>query len=304
VPGGRQPRSATASLLSVGQFALAARAGLEPLGPVQGADVRWLSLPLDTPDWVLRRSKQRWAPGGSAADDQPELQALTDVDAEIRVARRRVLDEIREQGIALGADLVLGIRAIRDSPVVERIDADLREAAELARKRTRQSRPLEIRGLVTQYAGTAARHASATTRAQVRRSATELPLCTVAADEYWKLICGGWQPLGLVNGCSNWLGGYQQPGWGVRELVNVSRAWEAARRDAFAEMNEQAAALGAAGVIGLDFQSVEHSHAWVIGAGYEGYGMVVGVDVTGTAIKRADRELAPPPPPAPMLSLQ
>lgn len=284
-----------ASLLSVGEFALAAGAGLNPLGPVQGADVRLASVLLDPP----RRTVVRWA-GPSAASRAEIVQAVPALDAEVRAARERVLAQLRQQAVKLSADIVIGVHRLQDSVASERVQATVGHAAGFAEKRNGNGL-LDVRGLVTQYAGSAARRARSAGSATAPAADTEL--CTVSAEDHWKLDRGGWRTVGLVGGCSHWLGVNVSVGWGVHELAGTSKAWASARREAFAEMNAQAVPLGADGVISIDLRTVEHRHVWYPGSSTESHGIVVGVDLIGTAIQRTESE-SPPLSPLPIVSLR
>ena len=68
----------------------------------------------------------------------------------------------------------------------------------------------------------------------------------------------GFDPVGLVLGCSIFHLGFQPPRFGNAELVTLSQAMYSARELAMARMQEEADELGADGIIGVRLEVSRH----------------------------------------------
>ena len=82
--------------------------------------------------------------------------------------------------------------------------------------------------------------------------------CTFSGQDYFLLAASGWQPLGVAFGVSIYYQGLHKrvqqkasSGWNT-ERSDFTRGLYAARRDAILALEEKAAALGAAGIVGIN----------------------------------------------------
>lgn len=262
--GGRDPFTST---LSVAEFAFAADARVEPLTAVHGCQVRWLSQPLPVPDLPRRM------PRAPAAKVTP----VGKLDTEIAYVRREVLGQLAEQAAAAGADAVI---AIRQLPGVIDWDDVSGALGRRARSPGHGSPPHLVRGLEYQLIGTAVRDPAG--RSEHPR------LSTLSAADTWKLRRKGWQTAGIAAACSYQfcIGGGLWAGSVASEVDQATAAWATARHLAFDRLRDDAGGLGADGIVGVDMQ-VEHRHfEWEKG-GWHLAGLLVGVNLIGTAIVRA-----------------
>lgn len=255
------------STLSVAEFAFATEARIEPLIAVHGCQVRWLSQPLPVPNLP------RHMPKGPPATVTP----VGKLDTEINYVRREVIDQLTRQAADAGGDAVIGIHQL---PGV--IDWD--DVSGALGRRARSPRPGSpphlIRGLEYQLIGTAVRDPA---------DRVEHPrLSTLSAADTWKLRRKGWRAVGIVAACSYQfcLGGGLWAGSVAREVDQATATWATARQLAFDRLRDEAVAVGADGVVGLDVQ-VEHRHFEWGGGGWRLAGLLVGVNLIGTGIVRA-----------------
>ncbi|HEY7294151.1 MAG TPA: heavy metal-binding domain-containing protein [Dehalococcoidia bacterium] len=135
--------------------------------------------------------------------------------------------------------------------------------------------PLAARGRLQQEAG------------RRRFFATDLSVAELLLAE-----AEGYEALGLVMGSSVYHVGWQTYGWnwyaGAQELETVTQAHMHARELAMGRMEQEAAALGAHGVVGVRLTA----------EGYEGEGGLLDFKAIGTAV----RLRGAPPPPWPFIS--
>ncbi len=266
----RSPASGAApflSTLSVAEFAFATEAQVEPLTAVHGCQVRWISQSLPVPD--LPRRVTRLTPA--------EVTPVGKLDTEIAYVRREVLGQLARQATAVGADGVVGIRQL---PGVIDWEDTSGALGRRARSPGRGSPPYLVRGLEYQLIGTAVRDPA-------DRSAHPR-LSTLSAADTWKLRRKGWRAVGVAAACSYQfcIGGGLWSGSVASEVEQATAVWSQARRVAFDRMRKEASALGAGGIVGVDMQ-VEHRHfEWEKG-GWHLAGLLVGVNLIGTAIVRA-----------------
>jgi uncharacterized protein YbjQ (UPF0145 family) len=255
------------STLSVAEFSFATHAQLEPVTAVHGCQVRWISQPLPVPDLPRRLSK------GPAAKVTP----VDKLDTEIAHVRRDVLGQLAREAAEVGADGVIGIRQL--AGVID-WKGTAGALGRRARSPGRGSPPHLVRPLEYQLIGTAVRDPA--DRSSPPR------LSTLSAPDMWKLRRMGWRAVGIAAACSYQfcLGSGLWAGSVAREVDPATEAWATARLLAFDRMRDEAGALGADGVVGVDMQ-VEHRHFdWEKG-GWHLAGLLVGVNLIGTAISHA-----------------
>jgi uncharacterized protein YbjQ (UPF0145 family) len=280
--GGDRPSGPFGSALTVRDFALLEEGKLEPLAPVMGCELRWLSVwlplpaarPLRQPGSAQRVYGQRW---------ENDVIAVPELDDLVSTTRQRVLGQIKEQAAAVGGDAVVGVRRV-PGPIPSH------EVTTEVRKRVRSSvpnqSPLFNHALDYQLIGTAVREPA---------SRSEEPaLSTLSVAEFAKLRRGGWQPAGVVSGCSHYFGGNVRAGIVAREVEADTETWASARTTAFEQLRAGITELSADGVIGLDVES-EHWSFRLPARGRRSQpaaGVLVRVSAIATAIRRADE---PPP---------
>jgi uncharacterized protein YbjQ (UPF0145 family) len=277
------------STLTVSQFAVAHQAGVEPLTAVMGCDVRWLSVELPLPAPSTTRQDGLSLIGGRYDADVVGVPQLDDQFAE---ARRVVRERLRTEARAAGANLVIGVGDQRRPIANPSVTADMKKLAPRStRRHPRFSRPLEF-----QLIGTAAHDPAA--------SDDTVQLSTLSVSDFAQMRAGGWQPAGIVGGTGHAFGGRLWAGVVARELVGDSAVWETARQIAMQQVRDEAATLGADGVIGLSVDVQHHTIDWMrywSGTSVEFRSSLVAVTVIATAIRRtADRAAtAPTPTPTP-----
>lgn len=240
--------------LSVSEFALVRRHRLEPLTQVMGSSVYHVG-------WQYL-NQSIWG------NTIQELTVLADAYNDCRV---RALDRLRQEAELAGADAVVGVRI-----TAARYDwgSDLVEF---------------------QAIGTAVRAPALGTRAGPA-------LTNLSGQEVALLLDGGYVPLGVVGATSvfygqMWTWGQSMPlgrggFWSIGnvEYQGATRTWYTARHAVLERLRSDAAALGAAGIIGTDWGQEERP--------YEQNERVTGVTYTihalATAIAGSGRALPDP----------
>lgn len=235
--------------LSVNEFALLHKLGLEPLAQVMGASVvrpGWQYLPaLEPAIVVISGSLYRPTSTGQALNNRMteasssqirnyqwhasvvcELDVLT---AAWNLARRRALDRLAEEALHVGADAVVGVR-------LQRGDHDFGKRL--------------IECIVT---GTAIRDPT--------RAPSSWPVLTdVSVQDYWRLRSAGHEPVGLVAATAVTFAAaardvrlrrVRTPAQN-RELDELSRAFNRARETVRAGLRGQVADAHGAGVVGVE----------------------------------------------------
>jgi uncharacterized protein YbjQ (UPF0145 family) len=254
------------STLSVAEFAFATDAHVEPITAVHGGQVRWLSQPLPVPNLPRRLRKSPPA----------KVAPVGKLDTEIAYVRREVLGQLARQAADAGADAVIGIHQL---PGVIDWDDVSGALGRHARSPRHGSPPTLVRGLEYQLIGTAVRDPA---------DRSEHPrLSTLTAADTWKLRRKGWRTVGIAAACSYQfcIGGGLWAGSVASEVDQATAAWATARQVAFDRVGQEAGKLGAEGVVGIDMQ-VEHRHFEWEGGGWRLAGLLVGINLMGTAIVR------------------
>lgn len=140
-------------------------------------------------------------------------------------------------------------------------------------------------------------------RDPANRSA-EPSLSTLSVAEFAKLRRGGWQPAGVVCGCSHYFGGNVRSGMVAREVEPATEIWTSARTVAFEQLRTAMTDLPADGLIGLSLER-EHWSFRLPGRGREPTtGVLVRMSVIATAIRRAAGPAPDPPSPMRILTLR
>lgn len=261
--------------LSVNGFALCHELGLKPLSQVMGSSIYQIGY------------QGAWNAGYGGNAILIEMDTLTQALNEVR---GRALVRLGEEARHVGADAVVGVQT--------RAGESQLDTGTLA--------------LEHMVLGTAVRREGAR---------TEHPVLTeLSVAEYAMLLKGGFEPLGIVAWSSVFFTSYVFGGMagagmlaggsmtmGVRnfELREFTQAMYTAREAAMQQITAQAAALGAAGIVGVQIGHAVRPHTLSggmglgggLGGGRELRGLMVTFTAVGTAIEqRGDATIAAPKP--------
>jgi uncharacterized protein YbjQ (UPF0145 family) len=95
-------------------------------------------------------------------------------------------------------------------------------------------------------------------RRRIAQSRQGLFTSDLSVSEFMLVREAGFEPVGLVLGCSIYHLGFQAPRTGNTELITLSQAMYSARELAMTRMEEEADELGADGVIGVRLEVGRH----------------------------------------------
>ncbi len=256
--------------LSVADFALCQRLGLRPLAQVMGSSI-----------YQIGYQAAPWGSYGMGGGLLFEMQTLSEAWNEVR---SRALGRLAQEAALVGADAVIGVE----------LRAGRYEWAE--------------NSIEFMVVGTAVRQERADGAAGVqhaRHARGAAPVLTeLSVADYAKLAWAGIAPLGFVAWTSVFFvaASFQTQmrtgGFGYmqnQELPEFTQGIYGARETVVARMTEQAARLGASGVLGA---RIEHQMRPVsMGGGrVERGGLMVSFHAIGTAIREAEPGHAVPEP--------
>jgi uncharacterized protein YbjQ (UPF0145 family) len=261
--GLRKRGGAFTSELSVGGFALCDQLGLRVLSQVMGSSVYQMGY------------QSSWGPMELGGPGIVELDTLSHALNEVR---GRALGRIAQEARHVGADAVIGVNT---------------RATE-----SEQSGSLVLEHLAV---GTAVRGG--------RERGGSPVLTELSVADYAKLLGAGFEPLGIVAWSSVFFASYAfagllgVPGAGMRapaqnyELREFTQAVYGARETVMGRITDQAASLGAAGVVGVRVAHTVQGRSLSGMAGREAGGVMVTFEAIGTAIHEHGRATAPVPEP-------
>jgi uncharacterized protein YbjQ (UPF0145 family) len=215
-------RALFTSDLSVNEFLLVKEAGFDPRGLVFGSSIYHIGL--------QRRSFRK----------SQELGALTQA---MYTARELAMSRMEAEADVLGADGVVGVR----------LDIKFYDWGQHA---------AEFIAVGTAVSAQGARHGDRSWRTPEGKPFTS----DLSGQDFWTLVQTGYMPLGLVLGTCVYHVAHQGLGAKLgqlgqnQELPTFTQALYEARELAMARMQEEAARLGAEGIVGV--QLVEKSHFW------------------------------------------
>jgi uncharacterized protein YbjQ (UPF0145 family) len=273
--GGSSSRArgdAFTSTLSVNGFALCEQLGLTPLSQVMGSSIYQMGY------------QGAWGQSGSygsvgGATFMFELDTLSEALNEVR---SRALGRLADEAVAVGADAVVGVTTRAGESDLETGSVSLEHTV----------------------LGTA-----------VRREPSHggRPVLTdLSVADFAKLVQAGFEPLGIVAWSSVFfaglafgpgLGGGGVMGGGLTqtyELREFTQAFYAARETTMARLGDQAAALGASGIVGVSITHGARRHSLSGGMAVSARG---GLMVTFNAIGTAIRQVPTPPLPPPRMTV-
>ena len=257
------------SELSVNGFALCDHLGLTPLSQVMGSSIYQMGYQAA---WGQPGSA---GPLGMGGTFMVELDTLSEALNEVR---RRALGRLAEEAVQVGADAVVGVSTRAGETNLETGSVSLEHTV----------------------LGTAVR------RDRSRGGAPVLTDLSVA--DFAKLVGAGFEPLGIVAWSSVFFAGFafgaglaggEMLGSGARqtyELGEFTQAFYAARETTMTALGNQAAALGASGVVGVSITHGARRHSLSAGmTSRERGGLMVTFNAIGTAIRQfATTPLKPP----------
>ncbi|MGN6373061.1 MAG: heavy metal-binding domain-containing protein [Solirubrobacteraceae bacterium] len=261
---GSSPRDAFTSNLSVADFSLCHGLGLRPISQVMGSSVYQVGYQ------TLEGPRFRAGQGALVIE-------LTTLAEAWNAARDAAVRRIREDASQVGATAVVGVG----------LRSGLHDWSAAAGAGT-----IEYLATGTAVAGGAS------------RGSAEPALSDLSLAEHSQLSRAGIEPLGIVAWTSvffltwsvNLLSG-RQPNvdvWSNYEQTDITECFYSAREDVMAELDRQAQALNASGVLGVRLGHQTQRHT--LGAqGREREGLLVTVSAIGTAV--FEREAANTQPP-------
>ena len=257
---GRRGGDFFTSDLSVGEFALVREAGFRPVTQVLGTSfyhVGW--------QWMPGRS---WSTPGAGYTTELETQS-----AAWNEARRLAFGRLAEEAERAGAHAVVGVR-------VDRAEYDW--ASDMV-------------------AITAVGTAIASERYEL---GAQTVLSNLSGQEFAKLFAHGYWPVGIAAATTICyvVTGWQQKramtgffsSWQNQELVDFTRGVYEARGRAIFNVQQQARALGADGIVGVRFDQELREREYDAN-GSSRTDLIVTLHVLGTAIVELDRPGEPPP---------
>jgi uncharacterized protein YbjQ (UPF0145 family) len=271
----QSPGGLFTSDLSVNEFALLDRHGIEPITQVMGSSIfqhGWQNLPYGRGRW----GGSGWTPAGGGG----WTQELTNISDAFNHSRTRALSRLRAEAQLAGADAVVGVRVSRTGHGFAGADTVEFSAVGTA---VRLPAPLRTGGVV---------------------------ITDLSGQEYVQLARAGYRPVGVVGATTvmyvaagwnqNWVmassGNPFALGGGMvnQELRDFTHGFYDAREVALWHLNEQARALHADGIVGVSFeQSIQEREYEVAGRGPQ-HDLIVSIHLLGTAITEGHTPLAMP----------
>ncbi|HTR73542.1 MAG TPA: heavy metal-binding domain-containing protein [Solirubrobacteraceae bacterium] len=294
-----RPAVVFTSDLSIAGFALCKRLGLTPVSQVMGSSIYQMGY---QGAWGQRGG---WGQAGFAGGFMFELDTLSEALNEVR---SRALRRLAEEAQCVGADAVVEVETRAGEADLEAGSVSLEHNVLGTAVRRAHRMPGSGRSSgIGQRAGRSSRN--------VPRAERSSPVLTeLSVAEFAKLVEAGFEPLGIVAWSSVFFAGYSfGPGIGGAEafglgttqnfeLREFTQAFYNARETVMAQLSAQAAALGAAGIVGM---RIGHTARRQDLAGSFGVGSRDGLMITfnaiGTAI--AERTGVPAGSPKPILDL-
>ena len=260
--------------LSVNGWALSHQLGLRPLSQVMGSSIYQMGY---QGSW----GQGEWGGMGLA---QTYMVELTTLSRALNEVRTRALGRLAEEAMHVGADAVVEVDTRAGESSLETGSVSLEHTV----------------------FGTAVKRESSHGGGQHSNGRPVLTELSVA--DFSKLVRGGFEPLGIVAWSSVFFASYNfgpgMVGGGMMsvggmqnfELREFTRAFYNARESVMAELNAQATALGASGIVGvrIGHRAVPHTLGGGMGA-RERSGLMVTFNAIGTAILQTDETTLHPP---------
>lgn len=263
--------------LSVNEFTLLRRLGIQPLTQVMGSSIfqhGWQALPRDT--WYgYSRGRQgmfgglsrgNWGYGGDGRAWSRELDYISDA---YNGARARALARLHAEAELAGADAVVGVRVQRTGREFAGGDSVEFTAVGTAVRLPRELRPPHV------------------------------VISDLSGQEYVQLAAAGCRPVGVVAVSTvvyvassyqqSWVlasgnSFFSMAGRANQELPDFSQGFYDARELALGHLSGQADALGAHGIVGVELEQSIRAREYDDAAENQHHDMIVFIHLLGTAI--------------------
>jgi uncharacterized protein YbjQ (UPF0145 family) len=220
------------STLSATEFALLDELRIQPLAQVLGASVQQIA-------WQYLPPEARWATNELFCE-------LDELGRAWDQARRRAIDRMREEAMAVGADAVAGVSLRRGEHDLGRRTVEFVVSGTAVRRHPAGCLPAEPGPAPVRAPGEGPRPA----------------LSALSGQELWRLHQLGWEPAELVASTAVF---FVAQGISTRwrrrlrfarnqEIEEFSHAFTEARRAAVLHLRGQAASAGASGIVGVKLE--------------------------------------------------
>jgi uncharacterized protein YbjQ (UPF0145 family) len=293
--------------LSVNGWALAHQLGLRPLSQVMGSSIYQMGY------------QGAWGQGewGGMGLAQTYMVELTTLSRALNEVRTRALGRLAEEAMHVGADAVVEVdtRAGESSLETGSVSLEHTVFGTAVRREVGPANADTRKGNGAEHGSRqheSGRHESGQHGSGQHGSGKHgvgRPVLTeLSVADFSKLVRGGFEPLGIVAWSSVFFASYNfgpgMVGGGMMsvggmqnfELREFTRAFYNARESVMGELNAQASAIGASGIVGvrIGHRAVPHTLGGGMGA-RERSGLMVTFNAIGTAIlQTADTTLYPP----------
>jgi uncharacterized protein YbjQ (UPF0145 family) len=262
--------------LSVNGWALSHQLGLRPLSQVMGSSIYQMGY---QGAWG-----GEWGGAGGMGLAQTYMVELNTLSRALNEVRTRALGRLAEEAMHVGADAVVEVNTRSGESNLETGSVSLEHTV----------------------FGTAVRRETSHGGSQHGNGRPVLTELSVA--DFSKLVRGGFEPLGIVAWSSVFFASYNYgPGMvgggmlsvgGMQnfELSEFTRAFYNARESVMGELNAQASAIGASGIVGvrIGHRAVPHTLQGGMGT-RERSGLMVTFNAIGTAIRQTSEATLYPP---------
>jgi uncharacterized protein YbjQ (UPF0145 family) len=277
--------------LSVNGWALAHQLGLRPLSQVMGSSI-----------YQMGYQGAAWGQGEWSGMGQTYMVELNMFSRALNEVRTRALGRMAEEAMHVGADAVVEVdtRAGESSLETGSVSLEHTVFGTAVRRETGPSNT----GTPKSDSGThgSSQHGSG------RHGGGRPVLTELSVADFSKLVRGGFEPLGIVAWSSVFFASYNYgPGMvgggmlsvgGMQnfELREFTHAFYNARESVMGELNAQATAMGASGIVGvrIGHRAVPHTLGGGMG-GRERSGLMVTFNAIGTAIRQTGEATLYPP---------
>jgi uncharacterized protein YbjQ (UPF0145 family) len=238
---------------------------------VHACEIRWVP-------WQLPFVLSDLPRHGGVANQVFPLAAFDDAFDSVRDAAVRRIDE---QAVAAEASAVVGVRPLAAGISWDRVRA---------RSEPQQGIPVRAsvssprRGVVDHRRVEYGLTGTAVCDRGADRGSPRLS--TLTAAEFWKLRRAGWRAVGIAAGCSfhTVIGQFLwAQSTGSPEVTAASEAWARSRAQASARLQAAGSVLGADGIVAVETRVHRHSFVFMT-HGRQIHGMVLGIELIGTAV--------------------
>ncbi|HXB65387.1 MAG TPA: heavy metal-binding domain-containing protein [Solirubrobacteraceae bacterium] len=283
--------------LSVNGWALSHQLGLRPLSQVMGSSIYQMGY------------QGAWGQGewGGMGLAQTYMVELTTLSRALNEVRTRALGRLAEEAKHVGADAVVEVDTRAGESSLETGSVSL-EHTVFGTAVRREVGPSNADTRKGNGAEQGSRQHGSGRHGNGKHGNGRPVLTELSVADFSKLVRGGFEPLGIVAWSSvffasynfgpGMVGGGMMSAGGMQnfELREFTRAFYNARESVMGELNAQASAIGASGIVGVrvSHRAVPHTLGAGMGA-RERSGLMVTFNAIGTAIlQTAETTLYPP----------